>query len=135
MTNAEYGSLILDVLVGVGVLLAGVGIFIGMLALAKTLARVNVSLDGVDRQLENIGQPVSKTLGHVDGIADTADATLARLGGFVKSLEDVAGSVSQTADLTKSALSPAIVNVGATITGVSAGLRRLVTGKKSTDQP
>lgn len=133
--TAEYGSLILDVLVGVGVLLVGIGALIGALALAKTLARVNVTLDGVDRQLENIGEPVSHTLGHVDGIADTADQTLARLGGVVKSLEDVAGSVSSTAELTKRALSPAIVNVGATIAGVSAGLRRLVTGKKSTDQP
>jgi hypothetical protein len=49
----------------------------------------------------------------------------------VRSLEDVAGSVSKTASLAKDALSPAIVNVGATITGVSAGLRRLVTGRNS----
>jgi uncharacterized protein YoxC len=127
--------LVLDVLVGVGVLLAGLGIFMGMLALAKTLARMNVTLDGVDRQLENLSGPVAGTLSHVDGIADTADQTLARLSGVVKSLEDVAGSVSDTAQLTKNALSPAIVNVGAAITGVSSGLRRLVTGKKSTDQP
>ena len=135
MPSTEIGSLILDVLAGAGVLLAGIGVFVGMRALAKTLERVNVTLDGVDRQLESLGAPVAQTLGHVDGIADTADQTLAKLGGVVKSLEDVAGSVSQTAALTKNALSPAIVNVGATITGVSAGLRRLVTGKKSTDQP
>ena len=53
----------------------------------------------------------------------------------MQSLEDVAGSVSQTAALAKNALSPAIVNVGATVTGISSGLRRLVTGKNSTDQP
>jgi uncharacterized protein YoxC len=135
VTSTTIGLLVLDVLVGIGVLLLGLGVLIGMLALAKTLARVNVTLDGVDRQLENLGQPVAKTLGHVDGIADTADRTLARLGGVVQSLEDVAGSVSQTAQLAKSALSPAIVNVGASITGASSGLRRLLTGKKSTDQP
>jgi uncharacterized protein YoxC len=134
MTSTEIGVLVLDVLAGVGVLLVGIGVLIGMLALAKTLGRVNVTLDGLDRQLEHLGEPVAKTLGHVDGIADTADQTLARLGGVVKSLEDVAGSVSQTAQLTRSALSPAIVNVGAAITGVSSGLRRLVTGKTSTDQ-
>ncbi|HEU5478942.1 MAG TPA: DUF948 domain-containing protein [Candidatus Tumulicola sp.] len=135
MTSSEIGVLVLDVLTGVGALLVGVGVLVGMLALAKTLKRVNVTLDGLDRQLDNLGEPVAKTLGHVDGIADTADQTLARLGGVVQSLEDVAGSVSQTAQLAKNALSPAIVNVGAAVTGVSSGLRRLVTGKNSTDQP
>ena len=66
VTSTEIGVLVLDVLAGVGVLLAGVGVLIGMLALAKTLSRVNVTLDGVDRQLENLGEPVAKTLGHVD---------------------------------------------------------------------
>ncbi len=134
MTSTEIGVLVLDVLAGVGVLLAGVGILIGMLALAKTLTRVNVTLDGVDRQLENLGEPVAKTLGHVDAIADTADRTVARLSGVAQSLEDVAGSVSQTAELAKNALTPAIVNVGTTITGITSGLRRLVTGKSSPDQ-
>lgn len=134
MATGIDGSLILDTGVGVGVLLIGIGILLGMLALAKTLRRVNVTLDEVDRQIAGVGGPVSETLGHVEGIADTADQTLARLTGVVKSLEDVAGSVSQTASLTKSALSPAIVNVGATITGVSAGLRRLVTGRNKADE-
>ncbi len=134
MNSTEIGVLTLNVLVGVGVLLVGIGVMIGMLALAKTLARVNVTLDGVDRQLENLGEPVAKTLGHVDGIADTAEQTVARLGGVVKSLEDVAGSVSQTAALAKNALTPAIVNVGTTVTGISSGLRRLVTGKSSSDE-
>ena len=135
MTSSEIGVLVLDVLTGVGALLVGIGVLVGMLALARTLKRVNVTLDGLDRQLDSLGEPVAKTLGHVDGIADTADQTLARLGGVVQSLEDVAGSVSQTAQLAKNALSPAIVNVGAAVTGVSSGLRRLVTGKNSTDQP
>lgn len=135
MTSTEIGVLVLDVLVGVGVLLAGIGILLGMLALARTLARVNVTLDGVDRQLDNLGEPVAKTLGHVDGIAETADQTVARLSGVVKSLEDVAGSVAQTASLAKNALTPAIVNVGTTVTGISSGLRRLVTGKSSSDSP
>ena len=115
MSSTEYGSLILDVCVGVGVLLIGIGVFVGMLALAKTLARLRVTLDEVDRQLEGIGAPVRSTLAHVDEVT--------------KSLEDTAGTLSRTANLTKSAVVPAIVNVGAAIGGVSAGLRRLVTGK------
>lgn len=134
MNSTEIGVLVLDVLAGVGVLLVGVGVLIGMTALAKTLSRVNVTLDGIDRQLENLGEPVAKTLGHVDAIADTADRTVARLGGVAQSLEDVAGSVSQTAELAKNALTPAIVNVGTTVTGITSGLRRLVTGKSSPDQ-
>jgi hypothetical protein len=51
----------------------------------------------------------------------------------VGSLETVAASLSNVADLTKDAISPAIVNIGATITGVSAGLRRIVTGRTSND--
>jgi uncharacterized protein YoxC len=115
LSSSGYGSLILDVLVGVGALLAGTGIFVGMLALAKTLARVRTTLDGVDRQLENIATPVTDTLSHVDEVT--------------KSLEDAVGSIARTADLARSAVVPAIVNVGATLTGITAGLRRLVTGK------
>ncbi|MEO9171417.1 MAG: hypothetical protein ABI282_03745 [Candidatus Baltobacteraceae bacterium] len=132
MTGTDW-SIVLDVGVGVGVLLMGVGVFVAMLALAKTLGRLNGTLNEVDAQIGNLGKPVGTALEHVGGIADTADQTLARLSGVVKSLEGVAGSVSQTASLLKDALSPAIVNVGATITGVSAGLRRLVTGRNSTD--
>ena len=133
MTGIDW-TIVLDVGVGVGVLLMGIGIFIAMLALAKTLGRVNGTLDEVDAQIGNLGRPVGETLEHVGGIADTADKTLVRLSGVVKSLEDVAGTVAQTASLTKEALAPSIVNVGATITGVSAGLRRLVSGRNSTDR-
>jgi uncharacterized protein YoxC len=121
VSGTEYGSIVLDVLVGVGALLVGIGVFVGMLALAKTLTRLRVTLDAVDRQLESIGTPVQSTLSHVNGVT--------------KSLEDTAGTLSRTADLTKSAVVPAIVNVGATLGGITAGLRRLVTGKdrKSTD--
>ncbi len=130
MTGMDW-SIVLDVGVGVGVLLAGIAALWGAGALAKTLARVNVTLDEVDAQLHAVGKPVTETLAHVGGIADTADQTLAKLTSVVATLEDVAGQVSQTASLTKEALSPAIVNVGATITGVSAGLRRLVMGKNN----
>jgi ABC-type transporter Mla subunit MlaD len=126
--------MILDIGVGAGVLLMGVGVMIGMIGLARTLGRLNVTLDEVDRQLVGLVKPVGETLGHVEGIAGTADATLAKLGEVVGRLEDVAENVSSTADLTKKAISPAIVNVGATLTGVSAGLRRLVTGKNSSER-
>lgn len=116
MNGTEYGPLILDVLVGVGALLVGIGVFVGMLSLAKTMARLRTTLDGVDLQLENLGPPVSSTLNHVDGAT--------------KSLEETAGKLSRTADLASSAVTPAIINVGATISGVTAGLRRLVTGKE-----
>jgi uncharacterized protein YoxC len=121
-------AIVLDIGVGVGVLLIGIGVLMAMLALAKTLARVDRTLDGVDTQIANLGVPVGEMLAHVGGIADTADSTIARAAGVVKALEDVAGSVSQTAKLTQNALSPSIVNVGATLGGISAGLRRLVRG-------
>ena len=107
--------MVLDVLGGVGALLIGTGVLVAALALAKTLARVRVTLDSVDRQLENIGPPVTSTLAHVDEVT--------------RSLDQTAGTLSRTADLAKSAVVPAIVNLGATLSGVTAGLRRLVTGK------
>ncbi|MDP9017406.1 MAG: hypothetical protein M3N19_03660 [Candidatus Eremiobacteraeota bacterium] len=129
MSTGFDWSIILDAGVGIGVLLAGLGVFLGMRALAGTLGRVNVTLDEVDRQIAGVGVPVTQMLSHIGGIADTADSTVARLGGVVKSLEDVAGSVAGTAKLTQDAVSPALVNVGATLSGVTAGLRRLVNGK------
>jgi ABC-type transporter Mla subunit MlaD len=121
-------SIVLDVGVGVGVFLAGCGMFWAMLALARTLRRLDKTLDGVDEQVAALGKPVSDTLAHVGGIADTADQTIARLSGIVDSLEQVAGSVADGAKLTKDALSPAVINVGATLGGISAALRRLVRG-------
>lgn len=114
MSATQYGILILDVFVGVGVLLVGIGVFIGMLSLSKIERRLKTTLDHVDLQLENVSTPLRSSLAHVDGVT--------------KSLEETAGSLSSTADLAKSAVVPAIVNVGATLSGITAGLRRLVTG-------
>jgi ABC-type transporter Mla subunit MlaD len=126
-------SIVLDFGVGLGVSLVGVGVFIAGIALARTLGRVDQTLSVIDGQIENLGRPIGETLDHVGGIADTADQTLARLRGVVGSLEGVAASVAETTDLVKGALAPAIVNIGATISGVSAGLRRIVTGRTSSD--
>jgi uncharacterized protein YoxC len=117
LNGTQYGGLILDVLGGVGALLVGVGIFVATLALAKTLARVRTTLDEVDKQLESIGTPLTNTLTNVDQVT--------------KALEEATGSLARTADLTKSAVSPSIINVGAALSGITAGLRRLTTGKDS----
>jgi uncharacterized protein YoxC len=127
-------SAFLDVAGGVGAFLLGLGVFIAMMALARTLRRLEKTLDGVDEQVAALGKPVSDTLVHVGGIADTADQTIARLSGVVASLEQIATSLSNTAKLMHDALSPAIVNVGATVGGISAGLRRLVRGDKGTGE-
>lgn len=132
MTGIDW-SIVLDIGVGVGVLLVGIGCLVAGIAAARTLGRVNRTLDVVDEQIQNLSKPIGETLDHVEGIADTADQTLARLRGVVGSLEGVANSVSETADLAKAAVSPAIINVGATITGVTEGLRRFVTGRTSSE--
>lgn len=126
------GALIRDVLIGVGVLLAGIGIFMLCSAAARTFARLNGTLDEVDRQVAALSAPVVQTLDHVGGIADTADATVARLGAVVGTLEGVAGRVGHVANAASDAVAPALTNVGATLTGVTAGLRRLVTGRRAT---
>jgi ABC-type transporter Mla subunit MlaD len=125
-------AIVLDIGVGLGVLLIGVGIFVVCSALARLFARLNGTLDEVDRQIAALSAPVVETLGHVGGIADSADTTVARLGAVVNTLESVAGSVGGTAKLASDAVAPALVNVGATLTGITAGVRRLVTGRRAT---
>lgn len=125
MTTSDW----MDIGIGVGVFLVGLGAIIAAIALARTLGRVNVTLGVADEQMQSLGKPIGATLDHVGGIADTADQTLARLRGVVEALEGVADNVSDTAELAKGALAPAIENVGATIAGISAGLRRIVTGR------
>jgi uncharacterized protein YoxC len=125
VTTADW----MNIGIGIGVFLVGVGALVAGIALARTLGRVNVTLDVVDEQMQSLGKPIGETLDHVGGIADTADQTLARLRGVVEAVEGVADSVSDTAELAKGALAPAIENVGATIAGISAGLRRIVTGR------
>ncbi len=114
--------------------MAGLGIFVAMAALARTLRRLDKTLDGLDEQVAALGKPVSETLAHVGGIADTADQTIARLSGVVGSLEQISGSLAQGAKITQEAMTPAIVNAGATLGGITAGLRRLVRGEKGTGE-
>jgi hypothetical protein len=114
--------------VGLGVLLIGIGVLVVCAALAKLFARLHGTLDEIDRQIAALSPPVVEMLGHVDGIAGTADETIARLGAIVGTLEGVAGNIGGTARSATEALAPTLVNVGATLTGISAGLRRLVNG-------
>ena len=131
MSSAFDWAIVLDVGVGLGVLLIGIGIFIVCSSLARVFRRLNNTLDEVDRQIATLSVPVVRTLGHVDGIADTADATVARLGAVVGTLESVAAALGNTAKLASDAMAPAVVNVGAAVTGITAGLRRLVTGRSN----
>ena len=130
MSSGFDWAIVLDVGVGVGVLLCGISLFVVCLALAKVVTRLNGTLDEVDQQIAALSAPVVKTLDHIGGIADSADATVARLGAVVGTLETVAAAVGKTAQLGSDALAPALVNVGAAVTGISAGLRKLVTGRR-----
>ncbi|MBV8602637.1 MAG: hypothetical protein JO359_13815 [Candidatus Eremiobacteraeota bacterium] len=130
-SEIDWPHLVFSVGAGLGVLLIGIGVLVFCNGIASFLRRLNGTLDEVDRQIAALSAPVAETLAHVGGIADTADATVARLGGVVGSLESVAGNVVKTSDLANRAVAPAIVNVGAILAGVTAGVRRLVTGRPS----
>jgi len=125
--------IVLDTGVGLGVFLIGLGALIVCSALSRTLGRVNQSLDEVDRQLAAVSAPVTRTLGHVDGIANTADVAVSRLQGIVAQLETIAGGAGKVSSLAVEAITPAIVNVGATLAGISVGIRRLVTRAPSSN--
>ena len=132
-SEIDWPHLVFSVGAGLGVLLIGIGVLVFCSGIANFLRRLNGTLDEVDRQIAALSAPVAETLAHVGGIADTADATVARLSGVVGSLESVATNVVKTSDLANRAVAPAIVNVGATLTGVTAGIRRLVSGRRSGD--
>lgn len=133
LSSAFDWSIVLDIGVGLGVLLGGIGVFVVCSSLARVATRLNKTLDEVDVQIAALSGPVVRTLDHVGGIADTADATVARLGAVVGTLESVADGVGKTARIGSEALQPAFVNVGATLTGITAGLRRLVTRNRQTN--
>ena len=130
-SDIDWPHLVFSAGAGLGVLLIGIGVLVLCSGIAGTLRRLNGTLDEVDRQIAALSAPVAETLTHVGGIADTADATVARLSGVVGSLESVASNVVKTSDLANRAVAPAIVNVGATLTGITAGVRRLVVGRRS----
>ena len=62
-------------------------------------------------------------------VCNALASTIARLGGIVGNLETVADGVTKTTSLATNAVSPALVNLGAVLTGITAGLRRLVAGR------
>ncbi len=134
-TEYDWPHLIFSVGAGLGVLLIGIGILVVCSAFANVLKRLNGTLDVVDKQIADLSAPVAETLSHVGGIADTADATVARLSGVVGALESVAANVVKTSDLANRAVAPAIVNVGATLTGITAGVRGLFSGGKRHERP
>ena len=127
-------SVVLDVGVGVGVFAFGMAVLWIAAALVRTLRRVDATLDEVDQQIAALGKPVGETLAHVGGIADTADQVIARLTGIVGSLESVTSSLAETSKLVQDSVSPAIVNVGSAIGGITAGLRRIVRGNGTGDE-
>lgn len=131
----DWPHLAFSVMAGLGVLLIGIALLVVCSAIANSLKRLNTTLDGVDRQIGALAAPVADTLSHVGGIADTADTTIARLGAVVGTLEAVASGVVKTSTLANDAVAPAIVNVGATLTGITAGLRHLVNGKRDSSSP
>jgi uncharacterized protein YoxC len=124
----EWSPLILAVGVGAGVLLIGVGVLFACVRLGELLTRAGKTLDEVDGQISALSGPIAQTLVHVGGIADTADTSLAKLAGAVESLEVVADNVGKTSSVARDAIAPSLVNVGAALAGVTAGLRKLVSG-------
>lgn len=129
-SGIDWAHLAFSVLAGLGVLLIGIGFLRLCTGVADLLRRLNGTLDEVDRQISALSAPVVETLSHVGGIADTADSTVARLTAVVGALETVSASVAKTSTLVSSSIGPSIVNVGATVTGVTAGIRKLLTGRR-----
>jgi hypothetical protein len=111
--SAESWPIALYLGVGLGALLAGLGIFIVCLRAGALFTRLGKTLDEVDQQIGVMSGPIASTLTHVGGIADTADSTLARLAAVVSQLENVATGASKTANL-----------IGSTLSGITSAMRK-----------
>ena len=111
--SAESWPIALYLGVGLGALLAGLGIFIVCLRAGGLFTRLGKTLDEVDQQIGVMSGPIASTLTHVGGIADTADSTLARLAAVVSQLENVATGASKTANL-----------IGSTLSGITSAMRK-----------
>lgn len=118
--------MILDIGVGLGCLLAGVGVLVAFSRLGHLFGRLEGTLDEIDRQVATISVPVTDTLSHIEGMAGTADVTIAKVATIVASLESVAAGVAKTSNLAQHAVAPTLINFAATLTGISAGLRKLL---------
>ncbi|MBV8434517.1 MAG: hypothetical protein JO029_09595 [Candidatus Eremiobacteraeota bacterium] len=129
MTGTDWAVVFREVGVGLGVLLIGVGFLVASIQLGRVLNRLGNTLDEVDRQIATMGVPIARTLDRVSGIASTAEQTLDRAGNAVGQLERIAAVLAKGTNLVGSALEPAVVNLSSTITGITAGLRRLVRGE------
>lgn len=128
--SADWAVVFREVGIGLGVLLAGIGFLYASIQLGATLRRLGTTLDVVDRQVTQIGEPVTKTLERVSGIAATADDTLTRATRAVSALERISAALAGGVELVGSALRPPVVNVASTLNGITAGLRRLVRGSE-----
>ncbi|MBV8153454.1 MAG: DUF948 domain-containing protein [Candidatus Eremiobacteraeota bacterium] len=129
MTGTDWAVVFREVGVGLGVLLIGVAFLVASIQLGRVLNRLGNTLDEVDRQIATMGVPIARTLDRVSGIASTAEQTLDRAGNAVGQLERIAAVLAKGTNLVGSALEPAVVNLSSTITGITAGLRRLVRGE------
>ena len=122
-------QIVLDVGVGAGIFLLGVGVFVVCLGLTNVLRRLITTLDEIDRQIGALGPPITETLVHVSGIADTADVTFGKLGGIAGSLESITDQLIKTSSVAHEAITPSLINLGSTLSGVTAGLRRSPVGE------
>ncbi len=127
--SSDWAVVFREVGIGLGVLLAGIGFLYASIQLGAMLRRLGTTLDVLDRQVNQLGVPVAKTLDRLSGIAATADDTLARATRAVAGLERVSAALASGVELLGSALRRPVVNVAATLSGVTAGLRRLVRGE------
>ncbi len=125
-TSFADWSLVLNVGVGLGVFLMGVGIFWLCVRVAKAVTQATATLAALEQQVATLTPAVGETLAHLGGIASTADSTLTRLTSVVEAVEGLAGGVVKTANAAQDAVNPAVTNLGAVLTTLSARLRSFV---------
>lgn len=112
------------ILFGIASLAAAGGIAFACIRFGLTLRRLEKTLDGVDRQLADAEQPLTKTLVHVSGAAESIEDIVAKLDQVANAASAAAGAVAKTADAAQAAVTPTIANLVSVVAGVSEGAKK-----------
>jgi len=109
--------------IGVASLAAAGGIAFACVRIGLTLRRLETTLDGVDRQLADAEQPLTKTLAHMSGVAASIEDLVAKVDKVANAAAVAAVAVAKTADAAQAAVTPTLANLVSVVAGVSQGAK------------
>lgn len=109
--------------IGLASLIVAAGIAYVSFRMGNVLARTDVALGKVERQLDALQPTVIETATHVGNLAANVDRMVSRVERVTGAAEKAAGVVAKTADAAQTKLAPAVMSMVGIVAGVSEGAR------------